>query len=712
MPHPSAIRRLLLPFWAALLAPLAATQQAAQQAAGDHLAMGKMWTFENPPLAYLEKEYGFKPDQNWLDSLRLSALRLGERENPWCSASFVSPKGLIMTNHHCVRDAVAQLGMSQGNPSLVDEGYAARSGEDEVRLDNLTVHQLLRQEDITARVNEGVAKEDDAETAAKKRDANIERIKKDADADAPSLMHQVVSLYQGAVVQLYSYKVYDDIRLVMAVNLQTAHFGGDPDNFTYPRWSIDFSFVRAYENGEPADTTAHYFRWRQHGAQNGELAFVPGNPGSTNRLFTMAQLECQRDVEHPLVLEQLRNGMRILAPFADGNPGLKTTLLGWENTYKSIFGTQKGLQDEALMAQKRGLEERFRAQVAADPALAAEYGDAWDKMAELAQQKRQSHPKTMFYGPSYSAILERGALLARATDPALDEAARNAASEELQQSRMYGNQLTNRLLLDHFRRAEKALGQEDPFVAAVAGEFASEAGVDWPKALSALTQSALSDGEFVQKTLDGGAEAVAASDDVGVRAGRVLHQLQSQMQQQERAIEYGIAAQGARLGRALHAVFGLKVSPDATMTLRFSDGVVKGYEYNGTLAPWSTSFYGLYGRSVEFGGTFPFDLPQPWKDAQAKVDLQKRVCFVSTNDIVGGNSGSCLVDKDLQVIGLIFDGNIESLPNDFHYTQTKARAVSVHTDAIVEALDKVYGMERITQELRAGAQPQAAGGQK
>ena len=701
--RPTPLRPLFAALAGVLLVNSAFAQTAAvaQPPAGadDHLAMGKMWTFENPPLAYLEQEYGFKPDQNWLDSLRLSSLRLGERDNPWCSAAFVSPQGLVMTNHHCVRDAVATLGESMGNPGLVDAGYAAKALTDEVKLEGLTVQQLVQQQDITQKVNEGVAPGGDATEIGRLRDANIAAIQKAAATAHPELLHQVVTLYQGAVYQLYSYKVYDDIRLVMAVNLQTAHFGGDPDNFTYPRWSIDFSFVRAWEGDKPADTTSHYFKWRKFGVQDNELVFVPGNPGSTNRLFTKAQLEYQRDVEYPIIVEQLQNGMRIVAPFAEDNAGLRTTLLGWENSYKSIKGTMDGLRDAELMATKRGHEERFLQRVQTDPALSKDYGDAWTAMAEQVQTKRAVHPKAAFYSASYSAILERAIGIAKAVDATIDDDKRTAAREEVLASKMYGNPLTNRLLMDHCKRAEKWLGKDDPFVTAVAGAHRSDNGVDWVQALTDLTKSNLRKDAFVKELLEGGVDAVAACDDLGMKIGRVLWPLMRDAEEEERVVDYAIAVHGARLGRALHAVFGTKVSPDATMTLRFSDGRVKGYDYNGTIAPWSTSFYGLYGRNVEFADAFPFTLAQPWKDAKDKIDLQKRVCFVSTNDIVGGNSGSSIVDKDLQVVGLIFDGNIESLPNDFYYTQNKARAVSVHTDAIVEALDKVYGMSRITSEL-------------
>ncbi|MGK0434831.1 MAG: hypothetical protein ACJA0V_003989, partial [Planctomycetota bacterium] len=247
-----------------LLAALLLSSSVFAQRPADHLALGKMWTFENPPLAYLEKEYGFKPDQKWLNSLRLGALRLGERDNPWCSASFVSPKGLIMTNHHCVRDQIAQV---QGANKWVKDGFAATALADEVRIPGLTVQQLIAQEDVTAQVGAGIEATDDDVTIAAKRKANIDAIVTAADVAHKNVahqryMHQVVSLYQGAVYQLYRYRVWDDLRLVVAPHLQTAHYGGDPDNFTFPRWSIDFSFVRAYVDDKPADTSAHYFRWR------------------------------------------------------------------------------------------------------------------------------------------------------------------------------------------------------------------------------------------------------------------------------------------------------------------------------------------------------------------------------------------------------------------------------------------------------------------
>jgi hypothetical protein len=673
------------------------------QGAPDHLALGKMWTYENPPLAYLEKEYGFKPDQKWLDTLRLGALRLGERGNPWCSASFVSPQGLIMTNHHCVRDQIAQI---QGGNDWVKNGFAATALADEVPIPGLTVQQLVAQEDVTAKVDDQLPAGGDAEAIAKKRKENIEAITKAADEAHAGSMHQVVALYEGAVHHLYRYRVFADVRLVCAPHLQTAHYGGDPDNFTFPRWSIDFSFLRAYEGDKPADTSAHYFRWREQGAQENDLVFVPGNPGDTNRQLTVAQLETQRDVEYPLVLAQLKNGMAILKPFAAKNPGILTTVLSWENSYKAIGGMLGGLHDEKLLGLKKAHEAHFQGAIAADPALTAKYGKVWETLAQLAKRKAAVQPRVAFYVAGYSGVLERGLLVAQSLDDSLTADERKAAIEQARTMQIGGNQITEALMVDHFVRASEWLGANDPFLRAVAGEHKDDkGGVDWQAAVKALGRTALGRGRTSREllTAEDLADRWTKSDDAGVVAARTLWPLMRAAQKEESAVNDAIAAQSTLLGQALHAVYGSNVSPDATMTLRFSDGRVLGYEYNGTVAPWATTFYGLFARGVEFGNVYPFDIPQPWLDAEAQIDMKKKVCFASTNDIVGGNSGSCVVDKDLQVVGLIFDGNIESLPNDFYYTQQRARAVSVHTEAIVEALQKVYGMGRVVEELRGRA---------
>lgn len=688
---------------ALLLAAAAPGQSPQPRLKVDNLALGKMWTFENPPLAYLEAEYGFKPDQRWLDALRLGALRLGERDNPWCSASFVSPRGLIMTNHHCVREQIAQI---QGPEDWVKNGFAAAALSDEVRIPGLTVQQLIAQEDVTSRVDEGVRESDDDVAVAKRRAANIEAVVSAADEAHPDHMHQVVALYHGAVHHLYRYRVWDDLRLVVAPHLQTAHYGGDPDNFTYPRWSIDFAFVRAYLDDAPAETAAHYFRWRERGAQEGDLVFVPGNPGNTNRQLTMQQLELQRDLEYPMVVEQFANSIEILKPFKDRAPGLLTTLLSWQNSCKAIQGMLDGLNDDALMAKKRRNELHFRGAISESPELGKEYGDLWREVNVLVQQQKEVLPRAMFHQPGFSSVLQRGVLVAEALDETMGEDRRKAARDGALNFMGGSSPLTQALLVDQFQRAEAWLPRDDALLAAVGQQHydAEAEEVDWEAALGDLRRSKLSRDGFVRDLLeaDAGADRWATDDDPGVRAARALWSLMRDAERSQELLDSGLEKQGARLGRALFAVYGDDISPDATMTLRFSDGCVAGYPYNGTVAPWATSFYGLYGRGAAFANAHPFDIPQPWLQHRAAIDMSARVCFASTNDIVGGNSGSCVVDRDLRVVGLVFDGNIESLANDFYFTQDVARAVSVHTDAIMQALQHVYGMQRVVAELRDG----------
>ncbi len=695
------LRQAQVALAALLLGAPALTQDQPPALEADHLARGKMWTFANPPLAYLEDEYGFAPDQRWLDSLRLSALRLGERDDPWCSASFVSPKGLIMTNHHCVRDQIAEL---QGPNDWVQDGFAATSLRDEVPIPGLTVQQLVGMEDVTAQVRAGAGASETAADKDARTRANIDAIVAAADRAQPGHLHQVVAFYHGAVHQLYRYRVWDDLRLVVAPHLQTAHFGGDLDNFTYPRWSIDFSFVRAYVDGAPADTSAHYFRWREAGARDGELVFVPGNPGNTNRQLTMQQLELQRDVEYPMVIEQFANSIALLAPFKDRAPGVLTTLLSWQNSYKALRGMLDGLHDGALMAKKRRNELHFRGAVSEDQELGARYGDLWREINALVQQQKGLLPRSMFHQPGFSSVLQRGLLVAEALDQDVDLDRRAEAKTAALAFDGGSSPLTRAMLVDQFERAERWLPRDDAFLRVVAGEHRAE-DTDWAAALADLRRSALRDDSFVRAMLAGGDAAArwAASEDPGVAASRALWPRMQAVEQDQARVDQGLLEQGARLGRALFEVYGRDISPDATMTLRFSDGRVAGYPYNGTRAPWATTFYGLYGRAAAFGDVDPFDLPDAWRSARDAIDLSAKVCFASTNDIVGGNSGSCVVDRDLQVVGLVFDGNIESLANDFYYVQDVPRAVSVHTDAIEQALRHVYRMERILEELRAGA---------
>jgi hypothetical protein len=680
-------RRLLLLLVLATCAP-------AQQ----NLELGKMWTFEKPPLAYLEKEYGFKPTQEWLDGLRLASLRFGN----WCSSSFFSPKGLIMTNHHCLRDAVAKV--SPREKDWVANGYYASEEGDEVRLTDVSVSQLVAMVDVTARIEEGVTDGDDARTSEKKRDANEEKVLAEAKERQPKLKPQVVKLHQGARFMLYSYRVWDDVRLVCAPHLQTAHFGGDPDNFTYPRYSIDFAFCRAYEDGKPADTSKHYFRWSKSGPKENELVFVTGNPGSSGRLLTYAQLEYLRDAEYPLQLAQLDSQVEILHSFMSQNPELerqmKTQALMLENSQKAIRGYYGGLLDAELMAGKRAAEAAFKTKVLGDPALAAKYGKAWDRLAEVSNKKAALFSKAVLQVPAYSQVLVRATAIANAVNEDLDAREREVAKKQAEGFRFRPpSPIGVALLKNHFALAVRFLGQDDPYVKALVGERQPD------QVVELLAQSKVKDDDLVKELLDGGKEVVAKCADQAVAVGRLISKLAHTNHAQMAELAAEESALGAQIGRALFAVYGDGFSPDATMTLRFSDGLTKGYPYNGTLAPWRTTFHGLYARNLEFDGKHPFDLPSPWLDLASTIDMSKSVCFVSTNDIIGGNSGSPVVNQELEVVGLIFDGNIESLANRFVFRDKTQRSVSVHVDAIIEALRKVYGAEKLAAELLAALAP-------
>ncbi|MHC4851539.1 MAG: S46 family peptidase [Planctomycetota bacterium] len=673
-----------LPHKMLILATLLATALPAQK----DLEMGKMWTLENPPLAYLEKEYGFKPDRKWLNSLQLASIRFGSG----CSSSFVSPKGLILTNHHCVRGNIAKV---QADAEWDKNGFYATSLTDEVKLPGLNVQQLLSTEDVTAKLNEGIEEGDDDAAIDRQRRQNQAKLIAKTTAGREGIQAEVVKLYQGAVFQLYTYKIYRDVRLVCSPHLQTAFFGGDPDNFTYPRYCLDFAFCRAYENDKPADTSKHYFKWSKTGAKEGELVFTTGCPGSTGRLLTKAQLEYTRDAFHPLVLGMLDAEVDVIGKHAKADPEYekkqRTRFFGRQNAQKAYRGYQSGLLDKQLMAQKTAAEAEFRKKVNDDEKLKAKYAPAWDKLAEVAAEMKELYPKLRLQSDYNAPILARAMNIVAALDPETrnPDRAREAALRPLRPK----DRTADELFAAHLERARKWLGVNDPYVQAVMGELPAA------EAVNRLNKSKVADDEFVAKLLDGGREMLDASTDVALKTARVMLPARRKNVARWRELQAQQNVQGTLIGQALFEVYGNKVSPDATFTLRFSDGVVKGFPFNGTIAPHETTFYGLYGRNCAFNDKPPFNLPKIWMDKKDKIDLSKPVNFVATNDIIGGNSGSPVVNKDLEVVGLIFDGNIEMLPNKFLYTDDVPRSVSVHVVGIMEALKRIYEAERVVAEL-------------
>ncbi len=687
--------------------------------------LGRMWTFENPPLAYLENEYGFKPDQQWLDSLRLGSLRLGGEDirSGIGSASFVSPQGLIITSCCCVRDEVAQTRPRDLN--IINSGFVAVAQEDEFRLRTkhdewLTAAQLVKISNVTDDVNKGVLPNENETQLKKKRDANKRTILDAARKADPKLEPQIVSLYQGAVVQLYQYKVHDDVRLVVIPHLQTAHFGGDPDNFTWPRYSLDFAFLRAYEDGKPADTTKHYFKWKTGGAKKGEHVFVSGNPGTTNRLSTKAQLEFERDIRIPIEIERLTSALRILKDPASGtsftgefdpeNPSkhwawVRTGILSLEDELKAARGILQGLKDPKLMAQKTAAEEAFKRRVMSDKKLAKKYGELWSRIASVVQERRQHEARARFQTAGGSAVLGAAVAIVRLCDPDETEEHREQARKTFESwaggsINLNFHGIAN--CLDHLVRARSWLPEEDPFFTKVLGGNSAKEFFDAMEGKEARSSTNwlgyVGPREALVKS---GWKAIQENEDPVVVAARELVILIRKNEQLGAELDAKEAALSAELGRALLACYGTEVSPDATGTLRFTDGVVSGFSSGSTIAPHRTMFNGLYGRSAEFENKYPFNLPQIWFDRKDKIDIKMPVNFVSTNDITagGGSSGSVVVNKELEVVGVVVDGNIESLHNDFVYKDDVPRAVSTHVDGIMEALVKIYDAHHIAKEL-------------
>jgi peptidase S46-like protein len=678
-------------FRSGLFALVAALLLALPGAAQDHLEMGKMWTFEHVPKDYFEKNHGFELTQEWLDHVRMASLRFGGG----CSGSFVSPDGLVMTNHHCARDFIAAA--SPENEDWVRDGYVAKNRGEEVQLEGCSVQQLVATRDITKDVNAGITAEDDDATITRKRNENQQKILAAARKADASLNPEVIKLYQGGVFMLYSYKVYTDVRLVVAPHLQTAHFGGDPDNFTYPRFGIDFTFCRAYENGKPADTSAFHFGWDSEGADKGESVFITGNPGRTSRLLTRAQLEVLRDVTYPILLENWAAEMDDIRKRSKADPEvekeLRPRLLRLENSNKAVGGYLSGLRDASLMRAKAKAEAELRAAVDADPELSAQYGDAWDRLAQISAEVRKCEPVLRLYTPEIVGPTVQRAILARRLtgnaerDQAIMTEILAIPGQSSRDGRAYA--------LRRLESLRNWLGKADPLVASIMQHG------DLGDALDTLAaQSIFADDEKTKALLEGGPDAVQSSDDPALVIARVHGEQRSAARTAYQKLKRDEEVQKVRVGQAAFGVYGFSISPDATYSLRLSDGKVDGYEYNGTIAPHQTVFYGLFARNTEFDNVYPFNLPDIWRERAYRIDMTKPVNFVATNDIIGGNSGSPVIDKNKNVVGLVFDGNIEMLPNNFFYRDEVPRSVSVHTAAIEECLTKIYEAKWVLEELK------------
>lgn len=662
---------------------------------------GTMWTFDAPPLEYWRSTYNFSPDQQWLDHVRLSAVRI-----PGCSASFVSANGLVMTNHHCGRSCTASA--SPADTNYIDVGFAARNMSDEKRCEGMWADQLQSIQDVTDRVRR-VQTGGTPAAQVEQRNAEIARIETEC-TQQTQLLCQVVTFYQGGMYSLYRYKHYTDIRLVMAPEGSIAFYGGDPDNFTYPRYDLDLTLLRVYDNGQPL-RPRDYLRWSAAGAAENELVFVIGNPGSTGRMLTMAQMEYLRDVDYPARLAQYDRLLRSYRARSASSPQAareyENIIFSLENSKKAVTGYRVGLLDSGIMAKKQAFERDFRARVNADPKLRAQYGNAWTEI-ERAQREITAQARALqwqsFGGGStlwnLAGGLVRIPLQMTVADSLRLAPYRGAALERLRQSELADTPVDTAFermaLAATFTAWKEALPSNDVLLRAALGYGNGD-----PEAAAAriIAQTTLADVAARRALLEGGTAAVTRSTDPLIVLARQMEPVNRRLATRAAALEATISANAEKLGRAIYAAYGRSLPPDATFTLRITDGLVKGFPYNGTVAPYKTTFAGLYDRAASFDNKPPFQLPRRWAERKDRLDMTTPFDFVSTNDIIGGNSGSPVINRSAEVVGLIFDGNIESLPNRFIFTDEIARSVSVHSRSITEALRKMYDAAWIADEL-------------
>ena len=659
-----------------------------------------MWTFDNPPLKHLAAKYNFHPSQAWLDHLRLSSVRL----NDGGSGSFVSPDGLLLTNHHVARGQLQKN--SSAEHDYLRDGFYAATQDQEMKSADLEINILVGMQDVTARVQGSAKGISDDTKALKAREAEIAAIEKDS-KDKTGFRSDVVSFYSGGEYWLYQYKVYTDVRLVFAPEEQAAFYGGDPDNFTYPRYDLDMALFRVYENGKPIHTD-NYLKWSAKGAAPGELIFISGHPGSTSRQDTMAQLKIEREIVEPAVIDYLKR--RIAAAQAYAAHGqlqareVGSVIFGLQNGLKVYVGRDEALADKAVIAKKQGEEDDFRKKLAANPEWQKEYGSAWDTIAKAEEQvapefRYQIYRRTDSRLFSIALQLVQYVAEVKKPDgermPQYHDANLQSLKFQLLSPAPIGTGSEKLFMKTALNLAEEKLGKSDVYVQAVLHGGAVDSTVD-----SLIDGTKLADVAFRQQLIDGGEAAIASSTDPMIEAARRVDPILRESQRRIRdTIASVLTPAGEKLGKARFLVYGKDMYPDATFTLRLSYGTVDGYPYNGTVAPPITTFYGLYDRAYSFDDKAPFNLTPKEEAGRNKLDLSTPLDFVSTGDIIGGNSGSPVVNRDGELVGLIFDGNIESLAGDFVYDGAKNRAVAVHSAGMIEGLRKLYGAGALADEI-------------
>ncbi len=660
-----------------------------------------MWTFDNFPSQAVKAKYGVTIDQSWLDSVRQNAVRL----STGCSASIVSSEGLVLTNNHCVRDCEQYL--STADTNYVKDGFIPAGREDEKLCPGMQAEILTSITDVTERVTKAAAGKT-GQAFVKARDAAIAAVEKEGCAGRETLFRcQVVTLYQGGEYKLYTFRKYSDVRIAFAPEEQMAFFGGDPDNFNFPRYDLDFSFVRLYENGKPVKTPNH-LKWSAAPPKKGEPVFVVGNPGTTDRLYTAEQLKTLRDVSLPtiqLLYSELRGRLIRFSEESDENARTASEeLFGIENSFKAYYGMEKALRDPALIDAKEAYDTALRAKVAADPALLKEVGFPWAETAAAQVARRELYVPYIFMESAAgfdSTLFSYARTLVRAAEerakpngerlPAYTDSRLPLLEKRtLDVQPVYPD--VEQLLLEFW------LSKLREYLTVDSAGTKTFLGKESPESLSKrLATSKLGDAEYRKQLWDGGLDAVMASDDPMIKYVLATDAASRAIRKEYEERVSGPTDRAAEaIAKARFAVYGTSTYPDATFSLRISYGKVEGWTNDGKTVPPFTYLGGLWDRAT---GQPPFELAPRWVDAKSKVDGDTVFDFTTDNDIVGGNSGSPVINAKGQVIGAIFDGNILSLGGTFGFDDRVNRAVAVSTAAVTEALRKIYGQTELVNEL-------------
>jgi Peptidase S46 len=663
-----------------------------------------MWTYNNFPKDKLKQKYGVDVDQDWLDHLRLSSARLAQG----CSASFVSADGLVMTNHHCAHTCIEQLSSPQKD--YVKDGFYAKTLADEPKCPAVEVNQLVAITNVTERVRQATAGLADQKYNEAEK-AEMSRIETEC-ATGPEVRCDVVSLYRGGLYDLYKYRRFQDVRLVFAPELDIAFFGGDPDNFNFPRYDLDVSFLRVWQDGKPASLD-HHLRWSSAGPKAGEVTFVSGHPGGTSRQLTVSQLEYVRDVQLPDRLLRLAELRGLLTEYQRRGPEQKRhstdLLFSIENSYKALLGEEGALVDKAFFAKLVDREGQLREAVAKNPEWQQTYGGLWDAIARAQDVSRGLRNRYNYLegGQGFRCELFLHArTLLRAADERgkplqtrfreYRDSALPALTQQLFSSAPIHDELEITELTFALTKLREILGADDPVVRKVLGVQSPE-----ELATRVIKETKLKDVAVRKALWDGGANAVQASNDPMIVLARLIDtDARAVRKQFEDEVEAPVKRNGELLARLRFAIYGPSAAPDATFTLRLNYGTVRGWTEPGrTIEPF-TVLRGAYERAT---GRDPFALPESWLAAKGKLNLDTPFNVSSDNDIIGGNSGSPVVNAKAEVVGLIFDGNIHSLGGDYGFDDDKNRAVWVDSAALVEALAKIYGADRIVKELTVPA---------